>query len=133
MKVEIVVNGVALVLESAADISVAMRPVSAAAAVAAPVAAPAAVSAPAVRPVVAPVAAPAAPAAGDLFSRLSGLRRELAAAAGVPPYVVFQDKALKEMCERLPQSLADMGAIPGVGAAKLEKYGDKFLALLRAA
>ena len=122
MKLELTVNGVELVIDG--DFTIQMRPVASASVAAVP-AAPAAV-APVVRRVV-------APAPDGLFSRLSALRRELASAGGVPPYVVFQDRALHEMVALMPQSLAEMGQISGVGAAKLEKYGDKFLAVLRAA
>jgi len=124
MKLEMVVNGVELVIDG--DFTVQMRPLAVASApVAVPVAAPVAVSA--------PVARSAAPASGDLFARLSGLRRELAAAGGVPPYVVFQDRTLHEMVAQMPQTLEELGSISGVGASKLEKYGAKFLALIRAA
>jgi len=130
MKIELVVNGMALVIESAADISVQMRSVAAVPAAPAPVAVPppVAVSAPVARPV---AAAPAADS--GLFARLSGLRRELAAASGVPPYVVFQDKALHEMVAQMPQTLNELSQIPGVGQAKLEKYGARFLAVIGAA
>lgn len=70
-------------------------------------------------------------AEADLFMRLSALRRELAAAGGVPPYVVFQDRALREMAEKLPQNLAELAAISGVGRARLEKYGGKFLEAIK--
>ena len=74
----------------------------------------------------------AAPVAGgDLFARLSALRRELSAAQNVPPYVVFKDAALREMAEKLPQDLAAFGNIEGVGKAKLEKYGERFLAVIK--
>jgi len=133
MKMEMVLNGVQLVIDG--DFTIQMRPVGSASAapvapvaVAPPVAAPASVARPAARPV---ASSPAAD--GGLFSRLSALRRELAAASGVPPYVVFQDRALHEMVAQMPQTLAEMGQISGVGAAKLEKYGDKFLAIIRAA
>ena len=86
-------------------------------------------------PVVAPVSAPpvAPPVNGGLFEKLVGLRRELAAAGGVPPYVVFKDKTLQEMAEKCPSSLAEFGNISGVGQAKLEKYGAQFLAVIQGA
>jgi len=129
MKLEMVVNDAVLVIDG--EFTVQMRPVSVAAVPAAPVSVP--VTAPASVRAVAPSVPPAVPAAGgDLFARLSGLRRELAAANGVPPYVVFKDQTLKDMADQMPQSLDELGSIPGVGAAKLEKYGNKFLALIRA-
>ena len=69
----------------------------------------------------------------DLFTRLSSLRRQLAAEADVPPYVVFQDKALREMAEKRPQTEAEFYAISGVGKAKLEKYGGAFIAAIKGA
>ena len=67
----------------------------------------------------------------DLFSRLSALRRQLATAESVPPYVVFQDKALREMAEKRPQTEAEFYAISGVGKARLEKYGGAFMAAIK--
>ena len=67
---------------------------------------------------------------GDLFSRLVELRRELALSANVPPYVVFKDKTLQEMAEKRPADLTEFGNLGGVGAAKLEKYGAAFLAVI---
>ena len=67
---------------------------------------------------------------GDLFTKLAGLRRELAAASNVPPYVIFPDKTLREMAEKRPADLAAFANISGVGKAKLEKYGAAFLAVI---
>ncbi|MBI5666237.1 MAG: DNA helicase RecQ, partial [Nitrospirae bacterium] len=55
-----------------------------------------------------------------LFERLRVLRKKLADGQGVPPYIVFSDKTLREMCRRYPANLSDMAGITGVGAAKLE-------------
>jgi ATP-dependent DNA helicase RecQ len=66
-----------------------------------------------------------------LFSKLVELRRGFAAAASVPPYVVFKDSALREMVDKRPADLAAFGSISGVGKAKLEKYGDIFLAAIK--
>jgi superfamily II DNA helicase RecQ len=104
-----------------------------------PVAAPevAPVAAPSVAPVaaseVAPAVAPVVAASDGLFAKLAELRRELSVAANVPPYVVFNDKTLREMVDKLPQDLAAFGDISGVGKAKLEKYGDVFLRVIRGA
>jgi len=68
--------------------------------------------------------------ADSLFAKLVQLRRELAMSANVPPYVIFNDKSLREMAEKLPQDLAAFGNISGVGKAKLEKYGDTFLSVI---
>jgi ATP-dependent DNA helicase RecQ len=67
-----------------------------------------------------------------LFERLRERRRELASAGGVPPYVIFHDSTLREMAEAKPLSLAALARVSGVGAAKLERYGDAFLEVLQA-
>ena len=41
----------------------------------------------------------------------------------VPPYVVFHDSTLQEMCLRMPQNMEEFGELSGVGERKLEKYG----------
>jgi len=66
-----------------------------------------------------------------LFHKLSGLRRELATAAKVPPYLIFHDKTLWGMVEKMPADLPSLGGISGVGKSKLEKYGGMFLAALK--
>jgi ATP-dependent DNA helicase RecQ len=73
-----------------------------------------------------------APQDRGLFEELRGLRRQLAADAGVPPYIVFADATLRAMAARRPQTLADMARIPGVGAVKLESWGPAFLAAITA-
>jgi ATP-dependent DNA helicase RecQ len=65
-----------------------------------------------------------------LFEALRSLRRTLAAEAGVPPYVVFHDSTLRAMAASRPGTLAALGRVPGVGAAKLERWGDAFLAVI---
>ncbi|MEO0030728.1 MAG: helicase RecQ [Pseudomonadota bacterium] len=71
------------------------------------------------------------PVGDPLFDALRALRRELAQEAGVPPYVIFHDAVLREMAAQRPAGRADLGAIGGVGARKLESYGDRFLAVIR--
>ncbi len=66
-----------------------------------------------------------------LFETLRARRRELAEAAGVPPYVIFHDSTLREMAERRPASLAALAEISGVGAAKLDKYGAAFIDVIQ--
>ncbi len=68
-----------------------------------------------------------------LFARLKELRLEIAGEQGVPAYVVFHDRSLQDMAARKPQSLHALAACHGVGAAKLERYGDRFLAEIAAA
>ena len=65
-----------------------------------------------------------------LWDALRACRKRLADADGVPSYVVFHDRTLKEMATRRPSTLAAMLNITGVGQAKLERYGAEFLALL---
>lgn len=71
------------------------------------------------------------PVDDPLFEVLRNVRRELAKEQGVPPYVIFHDATLREMAAARPSSLADLGRISGVGARKLEAYGDAFLTALR--
>jgi ATP-dependent DNA helicase RecQ len=71
------------------------------------------------------------PVGDPLFEALRALRRELAAEAQVPPYVVFHDAVLREMAAVRPTALSQLGQISGVGARKLEAYGDAFLAVIR--
>uniref|UniRef100_UPI00196A1538 HRDC domain-containing protein n=1 Tax=Sandarakinorhabdus rubra TaxID=2672568 RepID=UPI00196A1538 len=68
-----------------------------------------------------------------LFEALRALRRTLAAEAGVPPYVVFHDSTLRAMAANRPDSLAALGRVPGVGAAKLERWGPAFLSAITSA
>ncbi len=62
-----------------------------------------------------------------LLSALKAKRRALAEAASVPAYVVFADRTLIEMAERRPATLDQMAQINGVGAKKLERFGQDFL------
>ena len=66
-----------------------------------------------------------------LFEALRARRREIAAEAGVPPYVVFHDSTLREMAELKPTSVQALSRVGGVGAAKLEKYGAAFVEVLK--
>ncbi len=74
-----------------------------------------------------------APADRDLFEALRQRRLELARERGVPPYVIFHDRTLIEMVKSRPASRGAMAAVPGVGAHKLEEYGEAFLAVIAAA
>ena len=65
-----------------------------------------------------------------LFEELRGLRRRLADEQNVPAYIVFSDAALAEMSARKPQTHAELLEVTGVGQAKLERYGDTFLAVI---
>lgn len=66
-----------------------------------------------------------------LFAILRQKRKEMADEAGVPPYVIFSDRALTEMAAYYPQSRKSLLNIAGVGQAKLEKYGDAFLNVIK--
>jgi ATP-dependent DNA helicase RecQ len=66
--------------------------------------------------------------ADPLFDALRAKRRELAAEAGVPPYVVFHDSTLREIAEARPSSLSELANVQGVGEAKLKRYGEAMLA-----
>ncbi len=63
----------------------------------------------------------------DLFGRLRMVRKNMAEEQQVPPFIIFSDKTLHEMCRYYPASLSDMRKISGVGDAKLERYGDFFI------
>ena len=67
-----------------------------------------------------------------LFAALRAKRREIAAEAGVPPYVVFHDSTLRGIAEARPRTLDELAQIQGVGAAKLERYGGAMLAAVAA-
>lgn len=75
-------------------------------------------------------APPLAAADAALVARLKALRRALAAARGVPAYVVFPDRTLEEMAAVRPSTLDELAGIRGVGAAKLAAFGPDFLAVL---
>ena len=71
------------------------------------------------------------PIGDPLFDALRERRRELAKDAQVPPYVIFHDSVLREMAAVKPASLTQMSSISGVGARKLEAYGEAFLEVVR--
>ncbi|WP_339462003.1 DNA helicase RecQ [Pseudomonas sp. EA_105y_Pfl2_R69] len=66
----------------------------------------------------------------EQWEALRTLRRKLAEEHGVPPYVIFPDATLLEMLRSKPGTLAEMARVSGVGARKLERYGEAFLAVL---
>ena len=65
-----------------------------------------------------------------LWEALRECRRELAEEQGVPPYVIFHDRSLQEMCAALPRNALQFGRISGVGERKLDKYGEVFLQVI---
>lgn len=68
----------------------------------------------------------------ELWEALRERRRELADEQDVPPYVVFSNQTLQEMCIRLPTTLQQMSHVNGVGERKLKKYGDEFIRIIAA-
>jgi ATP-dependent DNA helicase RecQ len=66
-----------------------------------------------------------------LFEHLRALRKRLADENGLPPYVVFHDVTLREMAARRPLTLSQFAELPGVGRAKLQRYGEQFIAAMR--
>jgi ATP-dependent DNA helicase RecQ len=65
-----------------------------------------------------------------LWEALRDCRRQLAEEQGVPPYVIFHDRTLQEMCINQPRDTAQFGRITGVGERKLDKYGTQFLRVI---
>ncbi|UYY79283.1 DNA helicase RecQ [Sphingomonas sp. R1] len=71
------------------------------------------------------------PVGNPVFEALRTKRREIAQETGLPPYVIFHDSVLRDMAMVRPSSLAEMGKLSGVGARKLDAYGQDFLDVLR--
>jgi len=67
----------------------------------------------------------------DLWEALRACRQSLASEHNVPPFVIFHDKTLHEMLAYRPQTASEMLGISGVGQTKLDRYGDRFLSVLR--
>ncbi|SKA24424.1 DNA helicase RecQ [Consotaella salsifontis] len=66
----------------------------------------------------------------NLFQMLRQKRLEIARTQNVPPYVIFHDKTLAELAAARPTSRAEMAKVPGVGEAKLDRYGPAFLSVI---
>ncbi|MDM5155190.1 DNA helicase RecQ [Bacillus sp. DX1.1] len=62
-----------------------------------------------------------------LFEELRNVRKEIAQGEGVPPFVIFSDQTLKDMCAKMPQSDGELLQVKGIGEHKLAKYGSQFL------
>ena len=67
-----------------------------------------------------------------LFERLRRLRKEIADELSFPAFVVFHDSTLLQMASRMPVSQSELARIRGVGPAKLQRYGDRFVAAIAA-
>ena len=65
-----------------------------------------------------------------LMNMLVGLRKQVASENEVPPYAVFQEYSLKDMCLKYPITQEELININGVGEGKAKRYGDKFLSLI---
>ena len=77
-----------------------------------------------------PRAAPEPREEGPVLAALREWRRQRARTDGVPAYVVFHDRTLAEIASRLPAGAGELALVPGVGPAKLERYGDEVLAVV---
>jgi DNA helicase-2/ATP-dependent DNA helicase PcrA len=69
---------------------------------------------------------------GPGFEALKEWRRQRSRADDVPAYVIFHNSTLAEIVRRVPRSRQELAEVPGVGPAKLERYGDELLAVLAA-
>jgi ATP-dependent DNA helicase RecQ len=67
----------------------------------------------------------------ELFELLRNLRTEIAKEEKVPPYIVFSDKTLIELCHAKPVTEEEMLAVSGVGKFKLDKYGERFIEVIK--
>jgi ATP-dependent DNA helicase RecQ len=67
-----------------------------------------------------------------LFERLKKLRKHIADANSIPPYVVFPDSSLKLMAQLQPKTLQELAKISGVVSHKIERYGERFISEIRA-
>jgi len=72
----------------------------------------------------------AAPVNPFLFDELRALRKQFAEELNVPPYVIFGDRTLQEMCQYLPKDQEELSGIFGVGSRKLEQFGAAFLKII---
>ncbi len=68
--------------------------------------------------------------AAGLLAQLRSLRKRLADAQGIPPYIVFTESTLRQMAQQMPRSLTQFSRISGVGSRKLEQYGQDFVAAI---
>ena len=65
-----------------------------------------------------------------VYDRLRDLRTQIASEKGIPPYIVFSDKTLKDLSMKVPQDKEAMLEVHGIGEVKFERYGKEFLTLL---
>jgi ATP-dependent DNA helicase RecQ len=69
----------------------------------------------------------------QMYDRLRDLRSQIASENGIPPYIVFSDKTLKDLSAKKPATKEDMLAVHGIGEVKFERYGEVFLRALQEA
>jgi ATP-dependent DNA helicase RecQ len=67
----------------------------------------------------------------QMYDRLRDLRSQIASENGIPPYIVFSDKTLKDLSAKKPATKEDMLAVHGIGEVKFERYGEVFLEILQ--
>ena len=67
----------------------------------------------------------------ELFAKLRALRLDIARELGKPPYIVFSDKTLRDMVRIRPVTGEQFSQVNGVGALKLEAYGERFMEVIR--
>ncbi|MEI2663357.1 DNA helicase RecQ [Rossellomorea sp. LJF3] len=72
------------------------------------------------------------PKEDGLFQTLRALRKSIADSEGVPPFVIFSDKALQDMCVKLPKTQEEFLQVSGVGESKKDRYGEMFIAEISA-
>jgi ATP-dependent DNA helicase RecQ len=66
----------------------------------------------------------------EVYDKLKELRTQIASEKGIPPYIVFSDKTLKDLSNKQPQSKEEMLEVHGIGEVKFERYGEIFLRVL---
>lgn len=66
----------------------------------------------------------------ELFEQLRALRTAIAREENMPPYIIFSDKTLVDMCVKVPLGKAEMLGVSGVGENKYERYGERFLSVI---
>ncbi|MEL6738464.1 MAG: DNA helicase RecQ [Pseudomonadota bacterium] len=71
------------------------------------------------------------PTGDPLFEALRAKRAELARANGIPAYIIFHDSVLREVAASRPADIDAMAEVPGIGAKKLDTYGEDFLEVVR--
>lgn len=62
-----------------------------------------------------------------LFEKLRGVRKEIASREGVPPFVIFSDETLQDLCRKLPSTMDELLSVKGIGQTKRDKFGEDFL------